>query len=76
MAIACYHDAVKPLEPEEELGKIACPTCNGHKTIPIVYGFPSQELFEEAEQGKIHLGGCVIGADMPTYSCSTCNTKF
>jgi hypothetical protein len=30
------------------------------KVILIVYGYPSNELFEQTEEGKVKLGGCCI----------------
>ena len=38
--------------------KIICPKCKSKNIIPIVYGYPSSELFELSEQGKVKLGGC------------------
>ncbi len=46
-----------------------CPEC-GQPGIPIVYGYPSGEMFEAAEAGRIALGGCIISEEMPTWSCS------
>ena len=49
-----------------------CLKC-GQKTIPIMYGYPSPEMFEAAEAGKIALGGCVIGDDDPDWKCAECD---
>ena len=39
-------------------GPPACPKCGlDENVIPIVYGYPSEELFEAAERGEIALGG-------------------
>lgn len=38
--------------------KIICSKCKSKNIIPIVYGYPSSELFELSEQGKVKLGGC------------------
>ncbi len=39
-----------------------CPVCNrSDMVIPIVYGFPGEELFEESEKGLVMLGGCCVG---------------
>lgn len=38
--------------------KIICPKCKSKNIIPIVYGYPSSELFELSAQGKVKLGGC------------------
>lgn len=29
--------------------------------IPVIYGLPTGEAFEEARQGRIALGGCLAG---------------
>ena len=39
-------------------GPPACPECaSSENVIPIVYGYPSEELFEAAERGEVALGG-------------------
>ena len=47
----------------------ACPEC-GQPGVPIAYGFPSPEMFDAADAGRIALGGCVVYDDMPTWRCS------
>ena len=49
-----------------------CPKCC-HNAIPIMYGYPSPEMFEAAEAGKIALGGCVIGDNDPDWKCAECD---
>jgi hypothetical protein len=34
-----------------------CPECSSEDTVPIVYGYPSNEMCEAAERGEISLGG-------------------
>ena len=36
------------------------------QVIPIIYGEPSQELFEQADSGLVYLGGCEL-ADEQWY---------
>lgn len=46
--------------------------------IPIVYGYPSVESFEEADKGNIKLGGCEFfmdGSDEIAY-CKACDTSW
>ena len=45
-----------------------CPTC-GERGTPIVYGYPSLELFEAASRREVVLGGCVVTGDDPTHEC-------
>ena len=52
----------------------SCPRCREWvKPVPIVYGYPSAELFEQAERGELRLGGCMIGDESPDYACSACD---
>lgn len=53
-----------------------CPKCGADKTIPIVYGFPANELFEAAERGEACLGGCIIEEDPPSWYCKLCKNKW
>jgi hypothetical protein len=43
---------------------------------PFVYGFPSGELFDLADAGKIILGGCGIGEYQPTHYCIVCQEQY
>ena len=65
-----------------DLGKIkVCPKCGG-KIVEIVYGEPTDELFNAAERGEVILGGCCIAFDEkgnqidPKYGCVDCDEKF
>ncbi len=54
--------------------KQRCPSCAELVVpLPIVYGYPSPELMEEAEAGRVRIGGCVISADDPEYECPSCH---
>jgi hypothetical protein len=54
-AIAIVAGAVVAAEAE---GPPACPECGSRENvIPIVYGYPSDELFEAADRGEVELGG-------------------
>lgn len=53
----------------------SCKRC-GAPTIPIVYGYPSESMFREAERGMIALGGCIISHDNPRFQCTAgCDTE-
>ncbi|OLT30759.1 hypothetical protein BJF79_38230 [Actinomadura sp. CNU-125] len=54
----------------------ACPHCGGGAPIPIVYGLPGPDLFEEAERGEVALGGCVVWEGRPLWHCSACGHGF
>ena len=53
-----------------------CPACGGLKVVPIVYGYPSEELEREAKRGKVVLGGCLIGPDDRKWACRTCDHSW
>ncbi|RPD41662.1 hypothetical protein [Chitinophaga barathri] len=47
-----------------------CPLClSGKNIIPVVYGFPSPELFKKAGKGKVYLAGCVISEVRQSLYC-------
>jgi len=51
----------------------ACPACqHSIVPIPIVHGYPSPGLFEDAEAGRVQLGGCVVTDDDPKWACPDC----
>ena len=51
------------------------PEC-GTTVLPVVYGLPQPELFEQAARGEVLLGGCIIGPDdvMETCECGATRT--
>jgi len=53
-------------------GKRFCPSCKSEQVIPIVYGYPGKELFEDAEKGRVELGGCVVDSHNPDWKCRVC----
>lgn len=38
------------------MGRCICPNCKSNNIIPIMYGMPAPEAFEEAEKGNLKLG--------------------
>ncbi len=53
-----------------------CPSCGSRKTVPIMYGYPSSDGIEEARQGKIELGGCIVTGDDPKEHCTECGHRW
>ena len=55
-----------------------CPICFSENTCPIVYGYPGGDLFEQAERGEVHLGGCCIieGLPQPDRYCNECGFEW
>ena len=53
-----------------------CPRCKSAKVVTIVYGLPGMEAFEEAQAGKVVLGGCDVTDDDPSWQCLDCDAKI
>jgi hypothetical protein len=56
--------------------KKRCPQCGERTSVPIAYGLPPTEMFEQARRGEIVLGGCVIFDDSPSHACTSCRHQF
>lgn len=54
----------------------ACPSCNRLVVVPIIYGKPTFELIEAAENGLCLLGGCAVQSESPNWHCKSCNFKW
>jgi hypothetical protein len=52
-----------------------CPVC-GEVTIPIKYGLTSAEMMEQAEEGKVFLGGCLVSPIQPDRVCTGTEPHF
>ena len=44
--------------------------------MPIMYGLPSPEAEEEAMNGEVLMGGCVVEEDSPTLYCKSCEHNW
>ena len=54
-----------------------CPKCKSNKDVTeIIYGYPDDELMKEYEEGKVRLGGCMIGECKPKYYCKKDKLDF
>ena len=53
-----------------------CPRCNSEDVVPIVYGYPGDELTEASMRGEVALGGCVVFPDAPEYTCKNCGHEW
>ena len=58
------------------MSRIKCPFCGKRHTIPIQYGMPTNEVFQDEQAGKIKLGGCIISKDNPNRYCKDCHKSF
>lgn len=51
----------------------------GGTVLQILYGFPTQAAFEEAEAGKPVLGGCCISEshnEIADWVCKECGQRY
>ena len=58
---------------------LKCPKCGSSNVCEILYGMPTGEAYELAEQGKLILGGCDIIIDdlpQPDYGCLDCKFEW
>ena len=62
-----------------------CPSCANGRLLPIVYGYPLDELLASSERGEVILGGCIVTQVFnpelgfisdPELGCPACEPKF
>lgn len=56
--------------------RFICPNCKRKTGVNISYGFPSEELFEEAELNEAVLGGCMQAWGDPDRQCLACGHRW
>ena len=49
-----------------------CPKCNKEDIIPIIYGYPNDNLMSASRDGNVSLGGCCFSSDAPNSACKDC----
>ena len=57
---------------EKNLG---CIRCGALGCVPVIYGFPSQQLLEHFRQKKLKFGGDNLIEGLACWSCSSCNLQ-
>ena len=56
---------------------VSCPRCDAEvEPVPILYGYPTPEAMQEADAGRIRLGGCMVGAESPEFVCPACDAAL
>ncbi|MEY2767039.1 MAG: hypothetical protein RI912_702 [Actinomycetota bacterium] len=50
-----------------------CPQCGKTTVLPIAYGMPGPELWEESRRGRVILGGCMIMPFNARHRCTSCD---
>lgn len=56
--------------------KFPCPSCKQRTGVRIMYGYPSEELFQEAGRGEVALGGCCRPLGAPDRQCLACGRRW
>ena len=55
-----------------------CPKCDSTEVIRIIYGLPAdrEEAMKADREGKIKLGGCIVGEESPNFTCKSCGKEW
>ena len=53
-----------------------CPKCELKTGVKIIYGYPTEELFEQAARKEVALGGCMQLLDDPDLQCLDCGHQW
>ncbi len=56
--------------------RFRCPSCKQKRGVNISYGYPSEELFRQAERNEAVLGGCMQALDDPDRQCLACGHQW
>lgn len=69
----------RPVDPTISSTRIRkCRRCGG-RLVPIIWGYPGPDLFEESTRGTVALGGCVLptpGEPHPVKACRACGWEL
>jgi hypothetical protein len=52
-----------------------CPVCED-RGIPVIWGYPTAEHEQLADQGRVILAGCVVAGMRPSHVCGNCACEF
>lgn len=70
-----HRDWVASRSPGLVAARRRCPRCGQRGLVPIAYGFPSPEMWDQERLGQVVLGGCVISGHDPTHTCVECRSQ-
>ena len=56
--------------------KIVCSDCGSTNVVTIMYGYPGPGAVHDSEEGKVHLGGCIVDVDNPKWHCKDCERDW
>jgi len=58
---------------DKKTKNLECPKYKSREVIPIVYGYPSDELIDESFRGGGSFRGCVVEEGQPEWQCESCD---
>jgi hypothetical protein len=73
------NDTSNSNEHQDESTTPPCPHCGKtDKVVPIIYGYPGEDLFRDQQAGKVRLGGCCGSGDGkdPQWYCKRDREEF
>ena len=53
-----------------------CPKCGKTTVVKILYGMPTEESMQLAEEGKLVIGGCCITEKNPDWAWTNCKVEY
>jgi hypothetical protein len=56
--------------------RYVCPGCKQKTGVKIVYGYPGEEMRQQAERKEIALGGCCEPIGAPQRECLVCEHQW
>ena len=62
-------------DPDAVAARGECPACGGRGLVPILWGLPSGDVFDDVRRGRIAIGGCIVSGDDPDRYCIECGSN-
>lgn len=56
--------------------RFLCPNCKKKTGVNISYGYPTEEVFQQAERNEAVLGGCMQAPGDPDRQCLACGHSW
>lgn len=55
-----------------------CPKCGCGSVARIAWSMPaySEELMEDLDAGRVHIGGCCVTGEDPEWHCNDCEHEW
>lgn len=53
-----------------------CRVCGSTRVVAILYGYPTPDVWMDAEAGRVALGGCCLTGADPSWRCLDCHTPI